>query len=1201
MSDQLPVKPDWALLQQGLTVRRTAETAALGMDAKTSSAPRSEMLLPWIQSSINDADKLRGADGEDLLFSSKPQERQDAGRNLAEAAKIYQDAAVKAAKVREALAVRDQALAELPLFTRWRGWEALQNKEENLKALWTDTYKLRDLLENPKIALPDLAAAKKAVEDGLKSQHEEFDAECSKKRDAPSQTPWRELEEVLSVPLTPSAQRMDLIAAQRNISQKLNEGTAGADPAKDEKAPPSAEEAKKLGLQQGRLAAAALGETVENGGIVAKKMHDLRESNWQDDLNDVGAVLRDRLRERAKTAADAATDGRSLPLADVAGRLHQAALTGRLLDAGEALAFLANLDPVNEDRDVRLHDLLVWQAERSRLDYWVTGDPANPTLYYKGAALAYLTDAENLAKEGVDDPKALPGRTKTVLAKKQQFDAPGAVAIQFQDNDGNWVTTGQTAVTDEPQFSLQYKVAGDKDLPAGRPVVWAGSAAKPNQKALLDVAEPGDAGSPSALAQAAGETSERYTVRPHPGQDPNPNANRPYMETADFQVDSLFRGRFLTAKTTVNVYNRPDVVSWQPKEALDGFIAVQAEPEVFQEFAAHNSEMVVVLDYSGSMGHDPKDYSIKLKPPNRRLDKALAALKICLKQLPPGVRLTVLSFNTQGEGASIRSNIKVQFGPKPWQRGAEDGLIDRLGDLDPDGATPLVEAVDMAAQQFKTGVEAAKAKTILVLTDGGDDMFLDGQAVNTRKKAMEEFLGKRINKDSGIQVHVVGIEFQYLPKEEADGAEAFRKAIESDVIGGTFITEDHVERLAADIQQYFLKLHYWVEDGKSELVTTIQASAQSSPTDKSYKNDPTIADEGLDISVAPENLRLLRVQPKDDYYVVVQNHRHIQGDVTWTKFVDQKVHVEPGEVLVLNLVKGDANHPFVLQRDVYADSPRFSRLRQTLAQSPKKAGPDSPWPWLLTVVGDTPNRDRREITAALERTDDVVKAGETLRLKRPDWAWFNVAQPDNAKPTSGLRFSPRPYYSSPFYNLDLAEWRQSDRPVVESWWWDQDSLGVLPEVRRWEKGQAPDQFHNDPSELAGWGRDRTLKLRDDEPGDKRVVVESVTSENCLVQTTPDGRPEIKKCMVVRLVFPKDEPCFVLPPPFLCEKGYEQRFYMEAHRYTGVFYDVDPQAVSYLSLHSVEQIKSRAAVNGRHAQPLTINDITQLTPEPLSRD
>jgi von Willebrand factor type A domain len=1164
MADRLPssAAPPWDLMRQALMVRRAAETAALGMEGEATPAPRSEQLLHWIQTAIETADAQRGP-AEDLVLSSIAAERTEARQGLTSAADGYEAARKRAGMLRKALLVRDQALAELPYFTHWRASEVQPAKQANLTDLWAKVDQLCDLLEKPD---PDkgLSDVVKVVEEGLARQHGEFDAECRKLQSAPErQTPLMELEALLSAPFIKADDRMLLLAVDRNISWKLNIGTAGADPAADEPTR-TALDVKRLAFQQADLALAVLREDSEGGAAVKgklKELEGLKESeetkNWQLGIDGVGALVAKGFLDKANSAAKAAQDGVTAPLESVAADLHRAALDTRFLDAGMTKAVLGDLDPVDEDRRVQMVNLLVWQAKRSRLDYWDTGDLAEPKPYYRWAAHAYTGDARNLATAGVDKDDAKQKRTTAVDEMNTLADKPGAVAIDWLNDEGAWIAAkGKTAVTDEPDFQLQYKLIGDKDVPDGRPVVWAGPEVKGDRKPLLKVSKPVDAAAPHALKQAAGETPVDYTLVPHPGDDLH--VRHVPREDATFQVRGLFRGRLLPQDTTVQLYNRPDLISYQPRAPRDAFIAVQAEEGVFNQFAARNSEMVVVLDYSGSMGQDDKGNDLPVG--KRRIDKALTALKTCLQKLPKGVRLTILTF--QSDKTGNKAVIATPRDAEPWQPGDKDGLIDKLTDLHPEGATPLVRAVAEAAKHF-TGT---KAKTILLLTDGGDDMFYAGDGDELRQEVrkeggkMQDFLHARFDR-TGIQVHVVGIELGQLTNPiEIKGAKEFQEAIAGpEGIGGTFDKEENVDHLADDLQQYFLRLHYWIEDRHGKII--------GATADNPLKENPTVAEEGLDISKFTkkdaETLRFFRVDPAADYRVILQNHRkHLAGDRTWTQFLPpQGVRVEPGEVLVLNLNPApDKPDGFELRRDVYSTSVRFRNRNQTLAQSPRDAPPR---PWLLTVMGNSRDKDTgegQEVVAAVENTDDASTGADTLRQSRPSWAWFQITKEGDPKPFSGLRFFPQPYYPAPVWRLGLGDWPASGKPVLDAWWWDKGDLPVDGSYS-WVPS---DQIHT-PLKVKPAGADSV----------QQVIVESLGIEEREVEVAP-GVPERRKCFVVRLLYPPDKPYFAVPSSGIEPTGYEHRFYTDANRYTGIFFDVESiKALKSLMLYSVRDIQADA--------------------------
>ncbi len=1171
--------PPVDLLRRALTVRRAAETAALGMDSEPKPPARSEMLLPWLLKSIGDADAKRRV-GEDQIFSAAAVERKSGSDALDSAGNAYEAARKVPATVRRALMVRDQALAELPYYTEWRGWEA--GDQTDLTDLWAKVYHLCDLLDRPDA--PDwqsdqAAIAASDVKKGLDQLHKEFTVACKDPFPVRA-TPLRQLNALLSTPLMTWDVRKPLLERERAISAKLNEQTKDADPAADEVTP---SQARKLALQQARLAAAALREDRDVGDKVNTKEKEVGDKAWQGDVNQIGDMVATGMMERASHAHDDADSGRTAPLTDknAMDGLRGAALKARFLDAAEKTAWLGDLDPVDEDRRLRLHDLLLWQAERSRLDFWVSdADPAHKP-YYQSAGHLYTADAARLVTEGLD-ANAVKVRTKAVEDQNNLLDA--AAQVQWRNDDARRLTDkGKLPVTDELLFDLNYTLVGDAGAPDGNPVVWAAPEKKPDRAPLLKVKNPANAAQPHALAKAKDETTTTYTVAPHPDQNQKKRWATGVPDAATFQVGAVFRGRYLTAETKLDLYNRPEVVSYQPQQAASGYIAVQADEGVFNSIVGRNSAMTVVLDYSGSMTLDPADRTNNTVLPRgkRRLDRALNALQTCLEKLPAGVRLTVITFRAPYDNANVpHQDIQTRFGPKEWDPRKTQSLIEELRDLPPDGATPLVETVGRAADSLRK--DDRKAKTLLVITDGGDDMFEDKTPVKEREKDMEKFLHDHFDR-TDISLHVVGIEFQYLPPVEKEGADAFAEAIPE--VDGTFTDERDMSKLADDLRQYFVQLHYWVEDHNTrDIVSTVKKENEP------VRTIARVADAGLDISTyndtSPDTLHeLLRVDPGQEYWVSVENHhrKKIGKDPTHVEFVSQKVRVQPGEVLVLNLrdpMTSDGS--LQLQRDVYTKSSRFRLLKNNLGQAPAD-------PWELTVLGnkeDSRTGKGREITTALDRTDQRI--GATIGLSPPQWTWFNVSR-NGEPPAAGLRFYPRPYFQAPVWRLDMAEWSPNAAPVVEAWW--KDELLVNDHAFKWTKGGPNhDDFMETATELNG----KFVVFSRTE--DQRVFVDGVEPEpNFPVQTAP-GNWETKKCLVVRLTYPPGDPYFVLPPDV--SGGCEHRFYTTANRYTGVFYGVDPKNLEWLRLYSVKELKDKSH---HPKEPLPVAKTSAERPQPLAND
>ncbi len=1102
----------------------------------------------------------------------------------------------RALAVRQAIRARDQALAELPWYTQWLGRRPLsKDVERQLTELWGKVHDLCDQLEKPDDAkAAALADATDAVNSGMQTLRTQFQAACGDKDKqwTKLQDNLRTIEDLLTVPLIEPDVRMNLLRNARKISLALNLEAADAAAQKEESAADAASRAEAQAFQQGRLAVAELGKDDADGKRAADLLQRTDEQVWQDDLDTAGDDIGRGFRLLALNAADAADKARKAPIAEAAVPLRQAALATRFLDAGEADVVLAKVDPAAENRRVQLHDLLLWQAERTYRDYWASNDPANP--YYRAAGLVCTLDARDLvagsaAQDLKDEEKearlAEVKRVETLLRNPDDF------AFRWLDGR-DWKTDADKVhVTDVDNIQFQYGLVGPKGAPVGRPVVWAAPGPK------LEPVGAQDAGQPRPLERVADkpeDASVAYTVKPQrPAEGPPPadaQSLPPAREPTDFAVNGLFRGRFRPFDTPVILYNRPDLVSYQPKEEKTGLIAVQADAADLKEFAARNGELVVVIDYSGSMD-DPVDPAKPNGP--HRIDKALDALEQCLDKLPDGVKLTVLTFSTLEQ--KKHPSPDVQREKITWSQGQSRDLMRELRALHPAYNTPLVRATVEAANYFTSNFKGTK--TILILTDGGDSDFHPHVDPNLglidtgkdirfdprtgKELTMKEYL-ERTFKGSDIRIHVVGFKEEELandPKANADeikGLDEFKPAILN--VGGTFEDVENADKLADKLQQYFLQIRFWVEYDNGDPV------------------DATVR-EGMQVTATNKNIRpTIHVPAPADYHVLIEAFRNESR--AGRNLPDQHVHVDPGEVLVLDLkLSSNPARPFELRRDVYARS-RVLQLSQPV-MAPIAVGND----WLLTVLGNSPapnrlTRNARDLTLSVERTDDHVAEEGTVRQGQPTFAWFNVMPEGGTAPVSGLRFYPRPNYPAPVWRLSLADYapQPAADPVVDAWWVEHD----LPQDAVTVLSQGPGKDYMLPSDLNG----KSINVRptpDDPPSP--LVLESVGVERRYVEEKPGQWTPDVDCLVVRLRYPPGKPYIVQLPDELMktesgqQAGHEHRIYTEANKYTGIFYGVGAaqlQKLTRLKLISVEGVKLKAV---RPPAPVVVHGEGQ-PPDPI---
>jgi len=130
LADHLAANSPPALTRGAIDTRRRGERAALALADGDAGLPAcSEQVRPWLLRPVEAADAQRRL-GEDLMLSARDGDRTEAGRNLTEADDAYKKAQDTALRVRKALAVRAEALAELPYYSQWGPVPSARDKTE---------------------------------------------------------------------------------------------------------------------------------------------------------------------------------------------------------------------------------------------------------------------------------------------------------------------------------------------------------------------------------------------------------------------------------------------------------------------------------------------------------------------------------------------------------------------------------------------------------------------------------------------------------------------------------------------------------------------------------------------------------------------------------------------------------------------------------------------------------------------------------------------------------------------------------------------------------------------------------------------------------------------------------------------------------------------------------------------------------------
>jgi hypothetical protein len=293
-----------------LNVRRLAEQAALGLNAASTgrpSHPYSEQIWTFLGPTVETAD-IRRRDGEDWLFSSQEAGHGRARQEIDAAAKQYEDVLRQAKSLQAAYAARDEALADLPLLTRWISSQPAKvgdGRVEDLKDLWLNkVHPLARRLDGSDRPA-GLDQLTEEVRQKIGQLKEDYRARCRDLKDKDLQGLREQVEQLLNVPpmLIEPDLRKALVESSSRQSAKLS-GEWVANPVRvAAPSPASAEDIKTArraqALQSGRLAAAVLGDIPKDqrsdrkGELLSteglqNELAKLPADNWQMSANVAG-------------------------------------------------------------------------------------------------------------------------------------------------------------------------------------------------------------------------------------------------------------------------------------------------------------------------------------------------------------------------------------------------------------------------------------------------------------------------------------------------------------------------------------------------------------------------------------------------------------------------------------------------------------------------------------------------------------------------------------------------------------------------------------------------------------------------------------------------------------------------------------------------------------------------------------------------
>jgi hypothetical protein len=1130
-------RPSVDLLKTALRRRMEAESVALGVPTVRAGGgplrevhPYSEYVRPWIEALVAQGDESRRW-GEDFLFGTRDPDWKKAEDSLQEArgdsTRGYEGARRAAQVVQMALETCQRALDVLPYYARWVArrhvGSDMADYQKLVENLLAETHILVRLLEEPdperiekpvpfKDGVTPPASLRKQAElvrkdfTTLEERFQEYCRGLAREHNV-LPTRWRDLDDALTVPRIDVATRVSMLEQVQSIGRELQDKAGNEVPITEQH---NRKLAADAALRQGQLALATLDprwledESFKSKSAAKDRIQRFRDEGEKsaDGLLQAGEEIGLRWRRMPEVVEKRTQDARRARPELAAADLLVAERLARQLDG----AFVLADNPVQEARKLRAHELLLWLARRTYLDHWYD---ENNQPYYRAAANLYVEGAQSLVAGSSDlTSQQKEDRLEKVRPVRDYVNQKAALAAQL-------VRPQRPDFTGESAISLHFSV--DRGgVPPGYPVAWLATSP------ALQVRD--DAGRQVLDLNRDKEPAKELTfgLEYRGGGD---TAKR--VDRLQSTLELRFRGQRPQVKSPVNVYLRPDVVWTKPEPPPEAGIAVRADQDLYDRFSPSRGAIAIVLDCSGSMNPWWKDG--KFFWPNAaqlqaflekrydgypcRFHQATTALREVLKDLPPGVQVSITIFSqaqafqagTIHPQEGLRkpeATITLLRKPSAWAPQDLNPLVDSLERLVPFNGTPLVRAMSFAKDNgFPKGHTGHK--TLLVLTDGEDTCF---NSVGTD--------GKPIRDDELIARHKTDIIGEFLKAEFAKGdirvnLIAFQAGSEEENLRKQF--EKPLEGLALKSKVYLSKD---IEKLKEQLARGLK-----------QKLVYTLVRERTASKDEDDEYTISSVREDDDWAVVRPGRKQVRVELD--RVLQQDVNLKPGDFLLIK-IRNDARG---FERLAYGDD--WRKLRP---QYDEKG-------WALSLLQNQLRRpeNRLDLMVAVEsRRDQVRNERDTLEQLYPRQVWFDVKPAGGEAFDGTLRWTDLPGYPGPSLGLELTDWPQA-------------RVGADPAGARltvyWNGDEDPRRAAEIPLPAGAnyQGFEGQFATLAGGPTDK-VVIESVRVEKFRFP----GRGREEDCLIVRASHPHEKPVWLLPDSRLHVLAQEHRFYQEADKYTGIF-------------------------------------------------
>ncbi|MFL5339344.1 MAG: vWA domain-containing protein [Gemmataceae bacterium] len=1059
-SDETAKRAGPEFVRAALRTRRKAEVVAVAAgfappaatdSTRQSLYPAGEFVFPWIATDLSRADRTR-VEGEDLLFSSRPDDWPHARRKFQEADEAYRKIGERAEALRKAYRTRNQVLAELPYYARWvAGLRTPFTRSEvtkmlaDVEVIARATHELAALLDDgDSNTLGKIEDARKLAADGFQTlTNTFFKFATTTDFTATNQSNWHAIDNLLQVPFVPADVRARRLKELRAISTALLVKPRSAETKSGEgKASVSVQE---LAQRQGRMALAMLGsrwvedKQLRNSPDRGAAPHSYEKlkgmiaepgTSWWEQLQyEAGEQIGWHWRRLREDLDRLTAEARTQDLVDAGNLLRRGDSLARSLDSTTALA--PGSRPAGAYRELRLHYFLLGQATRALDAGWASA--ADPQPYAEKVGTWFVQDAENLLlpadADQIERKRLLAAATPVRLRLTQ--------AAKFSVRP----TEPTRLVTESIRTSADFVLTPPPGHVVGIPV-WRGQASSPLRLAVTADADfktvPEFAG-PKPPADVRRELAADILVK---SGDSNAGGR--------LALELVYRGHLITGQTDVAVNSKHSAMwVYNPPEGKAAF-AVVAKSDV------RPGTVMIILDTSTSMILD--DFG---KPINK-FKNALDALEAVLKELPPQTNVGLARFSGRTDPAIelVRDVAVHDFQNKPENL---RNLIDKLRkDSCNSQVTPLARAIKqvMEGPYLK---QSTGFKTLLVLTDGEDNY--DGR---NAFKVVQDAMG---TEDVTLQMVLFD-----AGKEEKAAIDQF----------------EHIRDLPTPGR-------LWHTADKDTLVGYLRNAMQ--PHIRVYrKNNQT-----LEPSIHKNGGRGVRVPAPGDN--LEGWSPALEPSLYYLRAFGEspsRVELEPGDRLYLELRTQNG----LLKMVPYRYTQEIAKRAPTRVEPQQQPGRDG----IRLAVPQCILKDRRdskmelELTVMMDRYHDDI---DIARMDRPGFAWFEVRTRDQKldEPPQTVNIINLDRYPAPTWKLQVPVWPASKGevnveqyaavPVISAWWLDTfpAPAGRLPRDVKVPLVQdaGPQKLHH-----------RTIGVEGDE-----VTIENVRIENhtLIVQAQhPKNRP-----------------------------------------------------------------------------------------------